>query len=358
MGGGADIADEGLAFLAALVETPGVPGREDAVRELIRARAEARGLFDDLRVDALGSLIGTRRPRPATGAAERPVRVLLSAHMDQVGFLVSHVSEAGKLRLHPVGSFDVRTLVSQRVCVHAEDGTRLTGLLVPDGHPVHTASGEDARRQRKLSDFHVDLGGPSGAPEAVRPGDMVVFDTPFADLGHSVAGPGLDNRLGCWALFTALEGLAHHGCEIVAVWSAQEELGSRGIEPVGFATRVDLAISCDTVAACDVPGVPSEQAVCRLGDGVALVVADSSILSDMDLVRRIERLAAAGGIGVQRCLMEGGGQDGAMIQRSREGVRTAVMSCPVRHMHTPNELASKADLASYVAALRSFLQEI
>lgn len=349
---------DSLLFLKSLVETPGVPGREDRVRALLQERAECLRLFDELRTDALGSLIGVRKPRPAKASGNMSrKRVLLSAHMDQVGFLVSHVSEDGFLRLHPVGAFDPRTLVCQRVRISTENGDDLTGVLLPRGHPVHTASQNDDEPRRHLRDFYVDLGADGAVAENVRLGDMVVYEQCFADLGRSVVGPALDNRIGCWALMTALETLEHHGCEILAVWSSQEELGSRGIEPVSYAANADIGISCDTVNACDVPGVSEEQMICKLGAGVALVVADSSTLADMSLVRELEKIAKTEGISTQRCLMEGGGQDGAFIQRSGEGVPTAVISCPVRHMHTSNEIADKADLVCYADLLKSFLQD-
>lgn len=347
---------ERARFLKELVETPGVPGREDLVRNLLTKRAQEKRLFDELRTDALGSLIGVRKPRASANAGTNEIRrILLSAHMDQVGFLVSHISDRGFLRVHPVGAFDPRALISQRVKVVTEDGAELTGVLCPEGHPVHTREGRDEPAKPTISQFYVDLGGSSAAGQ-VRQGDMVAFSQPLDDLGFGFAGPALDNRLGCWALMTALEELDSHQCEIIAVWSSQEELGSRGIEPISANIRPDIGISCDTVNACDVPGVPAEQEVCRLGNGVALVVADSSTLADMTLVRRFETIARDHEIKVQRCLMEGGGQDGAYIQRSGSGVSTAVLSCPVRHMHTSHEIADKEDLVSYARLLGAFLQ--
>ncbi|KKL59605.1 hypothetical protein LCGC14_2213640 [marine sediment metagenome] len=354
MPGGAPLDAGQLGLLRSLVQAAGVPGREDAVRSLIRSRAQALSLFDELRTDTLGSLIGIRKPRGGGGSA--PVRVLLSAHMDQVGFLVSHVSQDGHLRLHPVGDFDPRGLVSCRLRIHTEGGV-LTGVLMPEGHPVHTGKPEDRTKTPPLPEFYVDLGSAAQAGP-VQLGDMAVFDSPFADLGDCVMGPALDNRIGCWALLEALAALDRHDCEITAVWSAQEELGSRGMEPVARTMPADIGISCDTVVACDVPGIPEAQSVCRLGGGMALVVADSSTLSDMTVLRAVEGVARAARIPVQRCLMEGGGQDGALIQRARDGVRTLVLSCPVRHMHSANEIAAKSDIAAYAALLTAYLSRV
>ncbi|MQX38093.1 M42 family metallopeptidase [Roseospira navarrensis] len=350
------IEPESVALLETLVSTPGVPGREDRIRAVIRAEVERRGLVDDLRVDALGSLIGVRHPRPRGTPASDAKTVLAAAHMDTIGFLVAHVSDAGMLRLHPVGAFDPRTLVAQRVTVCTEQGADLPGLLMLEGPPLHTAPEESLSTLPKLSALYVDTGLPGpAAREAIRPGDMVVLAAPFRDLGAAVAGPGLDNRVGCWALIEAMSRLEHHDATIQAVWSSQEELGSRGVEPVSFGIAADIGICCDTSVCADVPGVSEEQHITTQGRGVALQVADSSTLADMGLVRQAERLARTRDIPCQRSLMLGGGQDGAMIQRSREGVRTLVMSGPVRHMHTANEMAHKTDLDAYRRLLGAVL---
>lgn len=342
----------GLDLLRTLVETPAVPGREDRIRALIGDTLRERGLADEIHTDALGSLVAVRHAR---AGGPSPFRVLVAAHMDQVGFLVSHVGDGGILRLHPVGAFDMRLLPGQRVRVVTEAGNDLPGVLMPEGHPVHTAGDGDERRPPRLRELYVDLGSQS-CTSNVCPGDMVVFDAPFRDLGEAVLGPALDDRIGCWALIESLAAIGDHACEIHAVFSAQEELGSRGIEPLASGIAADFGVVVDTLVAADTPGVPDAQTVTHMGAGAALLVADSSTLADMDLVRRLEALAGTRGIATQRALMEGGGQDGAYVQRSRQGVRTAVIACPVRYMHTSGELARKSDLIACQALLAGFLE--
>lgn len=347
---------EEIDLLEALTSTPGVPGREERIRAVIHGFLNGHRILDDLRVDALGSLIGIRRPRPRAGVRCAPKRVLVAAHMDQIGFLVSHVSDKGFLRLHPVGAFDIRTLVSQRVRVCTEEGEDLPGIVMPEGHPIHTSSEEELSKTPKMSQLFVELGLPADVVLAkVRLGDMVVLDAPFRDLGDTVTGSAMDNRVGCWALLRALARLESHNCEIHAVWTAQEELGSRGAEPVSFGIDADFGISCDTTVSCELPGVPEEEHITRMGKGVSLQIADSSTLADMELVRQVEAIALDLSIPCQRSLMLGGGQDGAMIQRSGEGVRTIVLSCPVRYLHTSSELVHKGDLESYERLLTELL---
>jgi endoglucanase len=279
--------------------------------------------------------------------------------MDQVGFLVSHIGAQGTLRVHPVGSFDPRVLYACRVVVCASSGDDLPGVMSPLGRPIHTASPEELRRVPEIADVVVDLGLPAEVVHRkVKLGDMIVFDTPFAIAGDAVVTAGLDDRAGCWAVLAALKQLERHACEIYAVFSVQEELGSRGAGPASFGIEPDIGIACDTIVCCDLPDIPSEQHITRAGQGVAIQIADSSTISDPRLVDAVEKIADRASIPCQRSLMLGGGQDGALIQRSRAGVRTLVLSCPVRYLHTPTEMAFVKDLESYRDLLAAMLREL
>ncbi|MCM2442231.1 M42 family metallopeptidase [Agrobacterium vitis] len=348
-----------MKLLERLVRTPGVPGREARVRAVIEEHILKAGIFDEVRTDALGSLIGLRHPRPSSGPpSDKPTRILLAAHMDQIGFLVSHITPDGLLYLLPVGWFDVRTLLARQVTVCTEGGGDLPGILLAPGRPMQIASSDDMKKLPETTGLYVDLSMSGEAVrKKVRPGDMVVLDTEFGEIGRSVVGAALDDRVGCWVLIRALEGLTHHDCEIYAVWTTQEELGSRGAGPVAAGYAAEIGISCDTIASCNVPGVPGHEHISQLGDGVSLVIADGTTLSDMSLVAEFEQLAAELGIKCQRSLISGGGQDGAMIQRSRQGVKTIVLSCPVKNMHTAVEMVNKSDLASYRQLITAFLSK-
>lgn len=353
-------------LLERLLKAPGVPGRETRIRDEIRSHIESKELFDEIRVDSLGSLIAVRYPRVSgcqvshpQPSQSKPVRVLLSAHMDQIGFLVSHISDGGFLRLHPVGAFDNRQLFSRAVVVETDDGELLSGILHPEVHPVHTADPKESNEVPSLKHFFVDLCLPESTVRSkIRLGNMVVFDEPIRRLGNAIACAGLDNRAGCWALVRAMELLSKHDCEIHAVWSVQEELGSRGAEPVSFAIKPDIGISCDTTVCCETPGVREEERVTEFGKGVAIQIADSSTLSDMSLVNSLERVATDRGIACQRSLMIGGGQDGARIQTSNEGVRTIVLSCPVKYLHTACEVVHEDDLHTYSQLIAAYLETL
>lgn len=336
-----------------------VPGREARVREVIENHVRQAGLFDEIRTDAMGSLIGIRRPRPKDGGTiEKPLKVMLAAHMDQIGFLVSHIDENGFLRVNPVGGFDARNLFARQVRVCTAGGD-LPGVMNPSGRPIHIATADEKTKVPEINEFFIDIGMTGEAvKERVKIGDMVVLDGPFQEVGDSVISQCLDNRVGCWAQIRALEKLQHHDCEIHAAWTVQEEVGLRGAMPAAYDIAPDLGISCDTTLCCKIPGVPDEQRVTVPGDGVCLKVMDSSTIADIGLLEDIEAVAARQGIKCQRGVLPRGGQDGAMIQRSRSGVRTAVFACPVKYIHTVTEMVHKVDLESYPELLAAYLQQL
>lgn len=349
-----------MELLKKLTQTPSVPGRENRIRAVIEEHITAANLFDEIHTDALGSLIGVRRARPADGSSgdARSKKVMLAAHMDQIGFLVSHVDDKGFLRVNPVGGFDTRNLFARgvRVCTKSGD---LKGVMNPGGRPIHIATEEEKKKIPVITEFFVDLGlGADTVQEKVRIGDMVVLDGPFHEVGDFVASQCLDNRVGCWAQIRAIENLTHHNCDIYAAWTVQEEVGLRGAMPAAFGIEPDIGIACDTTLCCQTPGVPEESRVTVPGDGVCLHVMDSSMISDIGLIEDVEAVAAANDIKCQRGILARGGQDGAVIQRSRSGVRTVAFACPVKYIHTVTEMSHRDDLASYPALLTAWLKTL
>jgi tetrahedral aminopeptidase len=348
-----------MDLLERLTQTPSVPGREARIRAVIEEYVTAKTLFDEIHTDAMGSLIAVRKARPLDGqAVDKPVKVMLAAHMDQIGFLVRHIDDNGFVRLNPVGGFDTRNLFARTVRVCAKDGD-LPGVMNPGGRPIHIATEEEKKKVPLIGDFFVDLGISADDVRAkVQIGDMVVLDGPFHHVGDYVVSQCLDNRVGCWAQIRALENLSHHSCDIYAAWTVQEEVGLRGATAAAFGIDPDIGIACDTTLCCKTPGVPDEDRVTVPGDGVALHVMDSSMISDIGLIEDLERIAAQKGIKYQRAILPRGGQDGAAIQRSRSGVRTVSFACPVKYIHTVTEMSHKDDLESYPALLTAWLETL
>lgn len=348
-----------MDLLKTLTQTPSVPGRESRIRGVIREYISSRDLFDEISVDAMGNLIGIRRARPEGGATiANPVRVMLAAHMDQIGFIVRHIDENGFLRVNPAGGFDTRNLFARTVRVCTRQGD-LTGVMNPSGRPIHIATEEEKKKIPVIGDFFIDVGlDPDIVNARVQIGDMVVLDGPFHEVGDYVVSQCLDNRVGCWAQIRAIENLPHHNCDIYAAWTVQEEVGLRGAMPAAFGIEPDIAVACDTTLCCKTPGVPDEERVSVAGDGLALHVMDSSMISDIGLIEDMEAIAKEFGIKTQRAILPRGGQDGAVIQRSREGVRTVSLACPVKYIHTVTEMSHKDDLQAYVAMLTEWLKAL
>ncbi len=348
-----------MKLLQTLTQTPSVPGREDRIRQVILDYVTEHKLFDHVTVDSMGSLIGLRKPRSENGkASARPLKVMLAAHMDQIGFLVRHIDEQGYLRLNPVGGFDARNLFARKVRVCTSHGD-FPGTMNASGKPIHIASESEKKKIPEVTEFFVDLGMTGDQVRSkVLIGDMVVLDGPFEEVGDSVVSQCLDNRVGCWAQIKAIEALQHHNCEIHAVWTVQEEVGLRGAQTAAFGVEPDIGVACDTTLCCKTPGIPDEDRVSVAGDGVCLHVMDSSMISDIGLVEQFEAVAKANSIKCQRAVLPRGGQDGAMIQRSRSGVKTIALACPVKYIHTVTEMTHKDDLNSYHTLLTAWLKSL
>lgn len=337
-------------LLRSLSETPGVPGREELVRE--RISDALTGLDLDLRVDVMGNLIAE------SAGPEGAPKVMVAAHMDEIGFVVRHVDERGFLRVQNLGGFDARNLFARQVLVHAHQGEPRIGVLHPAVKPVHLASDEDRDKVPKLSDFVVDLGLEADTVRReVRVGDMITLLQPFQDLGPVVVGKALDDRSGCWILIETLRRLDRPACQVQAVFSVQEEVGLRGAATSAFGLAPDVGIALDTTLAVDTPGTPDHEAVTRLGDGVGIKVSDSSQVAHLWLVNRMAELAEREGIPHQFEVLPRGGTDAGSIQRSRDGVATVTLSTPSRYVHTVTEMIAKRDAEAAVALLTAFLSD-
>jgi endoglucanase len=350
-----------IDLLRRLCETPGVPGREERVRALIEK--EIRGLFDDVRTDAMGSLICRRRPAGAKGK-KAPTRVMIAAHMDEIGFYVRHVDERGFLWLNSAGGFDPRNLFARRVIVCAEEGD-LPGVMNPGGKPIHISTAEERKKVPELEEFFVDLGMTAAdVAKRVRIGDPVVVHEPFLALPETVVSKALDNRVACFVAIEAMRALAGGkrppklACEVVVVFTVQEEVGLRGATTAANAVGADLGIGLDTTLAVDTPGVTESLRVTKHGDGVGIMVQDGSMIADHGLVADLCAVAAKAKIPHQRCILPRGGQDGAAIQRAGAGARTAAVVCGTRYIHTVTESIHRRDLQAAIDLLAAWLPTV
>lgn len=352
-----------IELLLRLCETPGVPGREERVRALIER--EIKGLFDSVETDAMGSLICTRGPRAgkkggkgATGK-DRPTRVMLLCHMDEIGFYVTAIDKNGFLWMNPAGGFDTRNLFSRRVLVCTDAGD-FKGVLNPGGRPIHISSPKDREKVPEVKELFVDLGMKADdVKKKVKVGDYVVMDEPAIQIGTKVVSKALDNRVACWLGIEAVRRLdasgAGHACEVVVAFTTQEEVGLRGAKTASHRVQPDIGIGLDVTLACDTPGVPEEEAVTRHGLGFGLHIKDSSFISDHRLVGEFEALAKKHKIPYQRTILAAGGQDGAAAQQAAAGARAIGITVGTRYIHTVTEMIDTKDLVAARDILAAYL---
>jgi putative aminopeptidase FrvX len=345
-----------LDLLRQLCETPGVPGREERVRALIEKTI--KGLFDDVRTDTMGSLICTRSAK-TTPRTSHTKRVMFAAHMDEIGFYIRHVDEKGFLWVNPAGGFDPRNLFSRRVLVCC-DGGDYEGVMNPGGKPIHISTAEERKKIPEVTEFFVDLGMDATAvAKKVKVGDFVVMHEPFVVQPEKVVSKALDNRIACFVAIEAVRKLAKgerkHGCDVVMVFTVQEEVGLRGATTAANAVEADIGIGLDTTLACDTPGVPETEQVTRHGEGVAIMVQDSSMIADHKLVDDLCAVAKKSKIPFQRSILARGGQDGAAIQKAGAGARTAAIVCGTRYIHTVTESIDKKDLQAAIDLVAAWL---
>ena len=350
-------------LLKRLSETPGVPSREEHIRRVVVEAA--RPLVDDVRTDALGNAVLFKR---GEAGGDRAPRVMVAAHMDEIGFLVRHVDKHGFLRLQPVGGFDPRTLVAQRVIVHASGGAAdapaapaaraLRGvLMLAGGKPPHLMAGQEPKSP-KLADLFVDVGLTGDeAGSLVEVGDMVTLDRTLERAGGNVIGKALDDRAGVYVMLAALRALGRHQADVLAVATVQEEVGLRGATTAAFGLEPDVGVALDGTLAVDIPGTEEQEAITRLGKGVGIKVMDSSSISDPRLVAQMREIARREGIPFQMEILPRGGTDAGALQRARAGIPAITLSVPLRYVHTVNEMASEADVDAAVTLLTRYLEE-
>jgi len=372
-----------MKLLEQLCTTPGVPGREHRVRALIEK--QVKDLFDEVRTDAMGSLICTRHPRPrkkdkrgVAASADHanhdnksksqtlPRRIMVAAHMDQIGFFVKHIDDKGFVRLTPVGGFDTRNLFARivRICPDLKNPKKdLIGVLNPATKPVHIASNEEKNKVPEIHEFVIDLGLPADkVKKKIKVGDMVVLDARFAEVGDTVVSQCLDNRVACWVAIRALQKLHEnktpHDAELVVVFTVQEEVGLRGARTSAYAVGPDIGIGLDTTLCVDTPGTPEDLAVTRQGEGATITCADGSVINDHDLIEQAQAIARKHKIKHQLSVLPRGGTDTGTIQAAGPGVRTLTLSVGTRYIHTITEMIHQDDLKASVDLLAAFLAEV
>lgn len=338
-----------LDLLARLCETPGAPGREERIREVVIA--ELAPHVDEITVDPLGSVAAVRRGGGGP-------RVMLAAHMDELGFLVTHVDDHGFIRVVPLGGFDPKTKVAQRVIVHGTED--LLGVM--GAKPIHIMTPEERKALPKPDDHFIDVGLPAErVREIVRKGDPVTRERTLSRLGDLITCKSLDNRAGLYVMIQAVRRLAEHECEVVAVATTQEEVGLRGARVAAQRLRPDIGLAIDITLANDGPGSKPHEQVTTIGDGAAIKAYDSGVIVPRVVIDHLERIAADRDIPTQVEIMSRGGTDTRELQLAGDGALAGCVSIPTRYVHQVVETCHPADLeaaADLVAAFCETAQQL
>jgi endoglucanase len=341
-----------LDLLAELCATPGAPGREDRVREVVIR--ELKPLVDEIDVDTMGNVVGRRKPRGAPKAKGTPRRVMLSAHMDEISLMVTHIEENGFLRFTTLGGFDPKTLSAQRVWVHGRKD--LLGLI--GSKPIHIMTDEERGKMPKIESFFIDLGMPRAKVEKiVSVGDLCTRERDFVEVGDLVSTKSLDDRVGVFVMIEAVRKLKNHACEVLAVATTQEEIGLRGAQVAAERLRPDIGIALDVTLANDVPGTDGAEQVSRLGQGTAIKVMDSSVVCDVRIVDALKASATKRKIKYQLEVLPKGGTDTAAIQRFGGGAPSGCISIPCRYVHSVIEACHAKDVQGSIDLLAGFLAD-
>jgi endoglucanase len=339
-----------VSLLKQICEIPGAPGFEKPVRDLVISLV--RPHVDEVRIDNIGNVIALKKGvRNPDGK-----RVMLAAHMDEIGFIVSHIDEQGFLRFNTLGGFDPKTLTAQRVIVHGKKD--LIGVM--GSKPIHVMTPEEKTKLPKTTDFFIDLGMPKEEVEKyITIGDPVTRDRELIEMGDCVNCKSIDNRVAVFIVIEALNQLKNPAYDVYATFTVQEEVGIRGANVAAHQINPDFGIALDTTIAFDVPGAAAHEKVTELGKGTAIKIMDAMTICDYRMVAFMKHVATKEAISWQPELLTAGGTDTAGVQRmGKQGAIAGAISIPTRHLHQVIEMAHKNDIADSIALLVACLEQL
>jgi endoglucanase len=338
-------------ILQELSEAIGVSGNEDAVRKII---ADAvRGHVDELRSDTLGNLFAVKKARGARRAGNG-FKVMIAAHMDEVGLMITGADSSGGLRFQPVGGLDDRILPGKVLLVGPDKIPGVIGVK-----PVHLLKGDEGKQVLKMDSMVIDVGASSKeeAEKLVKPGQVAAFATRYRKAGRTVTGKAFDDRAGCAVLVELLRG-ARFPFELHGVFTVQEEVGLRGAQVAASAVEPDCAFALEGTICDDLPKEQDVSPTTELGRGPAISLMDRTVFADRRLVDHLVATAERLGIPYQFKQPGMGGTDAGAIAGSNAGVPSVPVSVPCRFIHSPVARLSLDDFENTVRLMRESLKRL
>jgi putative aminopeptidase FrvX len=334
--------------LKSICEVPGAPGFEGQVRKLVLR--ELKGYIDSYEIDNMGNLIAFKKGK------SREKKVMIAAHMDEIGFIVTHIDDDGFVYFTTLGGFDPKTLTSQRVIVHGKKD--LIGVM--GSKPIHVMTPEERTKGVKITDFFIDMGRPKKEVEKyISVGNPITRQRELIEMGNCLNCKSIDNRVSVFILIESLKKLKNPAYDTYGVFTVQEEVGVRGAQVATLAIQPDFGIGLDTTIAYDLPGAMGHEKVTKLGEGTAIKVMDGMTICDTRMVTFMMEIAAKNKIKWQPEVLPAGGTDTAGIQRmTAGGAISGAISIPTRHLHQVIEMADKNDIDSSIQLLTACLESL
>ncbi len=326
------------SLLKQLTETFGPSGYEDNVRKLVRA--EVKPLADEIKVDALGNLIARKRPAKYTKDTKK---IMIAAHMDEIGLMVSHVDKNGFVRFSSIGGVFGKYVHGGRV--RFLNGTQ--GVIGYDRF-------EKVNEAPPLDKAYIDVGATSKKDCPVKVGDVAAFDRTFTEIGNRLVAKSMDDRVGVLVAIESLRVLKTSPHDVYFVFTTQEEVGVRGAKTSAFGIDPDVGIAIDVTSAADTPDAFKMEMT--LGKGPCVKIRDSGAISDPRVVQWMIRAAEKNKIPYQREVLLFGGTDAQAIQLTRAGVPAGCLSIPTRYVHSPSEMVDYTDVQNSVKLLTAILR--
>lgn len=334
---------EELKTLCALC---GVSGSEDDVRDYIINRVS--GYADEVLTDVMGNVIVFKK-----GAEKPDKKLMLCAHMDEVGVIITGITDEGYLRFAMAGGVDSRVVAGKTVTIGKN---RISGVI--GCKAIHFIKGKDRDKAVGTDELYIDVGAKNReeAEKLVSPGDAGAFSDEIREFGDGfIKAKAIDDRFGCAVLITLIESDLPFDCSFA--FTVQEEVGMRGAYTAAYRAAPDVALIVEGTTAADLPSVPENRKICKPGGGVVIPFMDNGTIYDKELYGILTGLANKRGIRWQTKNVVAGGTDAGAFQRSRAGVKTAGIAAPVRNLHSPSCVGKYSDMEAVLELARLFLAE-
>ncbi|MGE0930673.1 M42 family metallopeptidase [Peijinzhouia sedimentorum] len=339
-----------LALLKTICETPGAPGHEKSIRDFVIEQMTP--FVDEIEVDNLGNIFTLKKGKRNPDGK----KAMVAAHLDEIGFIVTHIDDQGFLRFHTLGGFDPKTVVSQRVIVHGRKD--LIGVI--GCKPIHVMSDEERKNLPKMTDFFIDLGmQKEEVDKYITIGNPVTRQRDFIEIGDCLSCKSIDNRISVYILIETMKALETQPYDVYGVFTVQEEVGLRGAQVAAHKLNPDFGFGLDTTIAFDLPGAQAHEKITSLGKGAAIKLMDASAICDYRMIDYMKQTADNHKITWQPEILTAGGTDTAGVQlRGKNGAISGAVSIPTRHLHQDIEMVNREDVKSSIALLKACLENL